>query len=341
MNSDKPLVSVVIPAYDVEKFIPKTLESVLKQTYENLEIIVVNDGSVDKTGVVVENILGNQNRFPYKVIHKKNEGVSVARNVGIENAKGKYLKFLDGDDWLEPDAVQVLVETCEKYNCEIAFGGQDVVSSKGRVLYKYNESYVYDEGLKNPREVLRDFLVGKSYISMNSSIFLKSVVDKYEIRFTKGAKFGEDNEFISKFLYFSNAAYMFNRKFSSLVYRHNSVTKQATLAVFHNVGSMKRLKRFFELNNESELVKLLEEYVIPKAYAWTIGNLAYNGYSFRKWIKIARAPNIRKQILKLKREYNPTKMGKEMKFVLRMYAISPELTYVLLRTANIIFRLKA
>ncbi|MFN4267842.1 MAG: glycosyltransferase family 2 protein [Fervidobacterium pennivorans] len=341
MNSDKPLVSVVIPAYDVEKFIPKTLESVLKQTYENLEIIVVNDGSVDKTGVVVENILGNQNRFPYKVIHKKNEGVSVARNVGIENAKGKYLKFLDGDDWLEPDAVQVLVETCEKYNCEIAFGGQDVVSSKGRVLYKYNESYVYDEGLKNPREVLRDFLVGKSYISMNSSIFLKSVVDKYEIRFTKGAKFGEDNEFISKFLYFSNAAYMFNRKFSSLVYRHNSVTKQATLAVFHNVGSMKRLKRFFELNNESELVKLLEEYVIPKAYAWTIGNLAYNGYSFRKWIKIARAPNIRKQILKLKREYNPTKMGKEMKFVLRMYAISPGLTYVLLRTANIIFRLKA
>ncbi len=341
MNSDKPLVSVVIPAYDVEKFIPKTLESVLKQTYENLEIIVVNDGSVDKTGVVVENILGNQNRFPYKVIHKKNEGVSVARNVGIENAKGKYLKFLDGDDWLEPDAVQVLVETCEKYNCEIAFGGQDVVSSKGRVLYKYNESYVYDEGLKNPREVLRDFLVGKSHISMNSSIFLKSVVDKYEIRFTKGAKFGEDNEFISKFLYFSNAAYMFNRKFSSVVYRHNSVTKQATLAVFHNVGSMKRLKRFFELNNESELVKLLEEYVIPKAYAWTIGNLAYNGYSFRKWIKIARAPNIRKQILKLKREYNPTKMGKEMKFVLRMYAISPELTYVLLRTANIIFRLKA
>jgi glycosyltransferase involved in cell wall biosynthesis len=74
MNSDKPLVSVVIPAYDVEKFIPKTLESVLKQTYENLEIIVVNDGSVDKTGVVVENILGNQNRFPYKVIHKKMKG---------------------------------------------------------------------------------------------------------------------------------------------------------------------------------------------------------------------------------------------------------------------------
>jgi len=341
MSNGKSLVSVIIPAYNVENYIPKTLESVLGQTYENIEIIVVNDGSKDGTGSVVENMLRNQNRFAYRVIHQQNKGVSVARNVGIENAKGKYLKFLDGDDWLEPDAVQVLVETCEKYNCEIAFGGQDVVSSKGRVLYKYNESYVYDQGLKNPREVLRDFLVGKSYISMNSSIFLKSVVDKYEIRFTKGAKFGEDNEFISKFLYFSNAAYMFNRKFSSLVYRHNSITKQATLAVFHNVGSMKRLKRFFELYNESELVKLLEECVIPKAYAWAIGNLAYNGYPFRKWIKIARAPNIRKQILRLKCEHNPTRMGEEMNFALRMYAISPELTYVLLRTANMIFRLKA
>jgi len=341
MSNEKPLVSVIIPAYNIEKYIPKTLESVLGQTYENIEIIVVNDGSKDGTGSVVENMLRNQSRFPYRVIHQQNQGVSVVRNVGIENAKGKYLKFLDGDDWLEPDAVQVLVETCEKYNCEIAFGGQNVVSSKGRVLYKYYETYVYDEGLKNPREVIRDFLVGKSYISMNSSIFLKSVVDKHEIRFTKGAKYGEDNEFISKFLYFSSKAYVLDKKFSSVVYRHSSVTKQTTLEVFHNVGSMTRLKRFFELYNESELLKLLEEYVIPKAYAWTIGNLAYNGYPFRKWIKISKAPNIRKQILKLKREHNPTKMGKEMNFVLRMYAISPELTYVLLRTANMIFRLKA
>ncbi|QIV78977.1 glycosyltransferase family 2 protein [Fervidobacterium pennivorans] len=341
MSLEKPLVSVVIPAYNVETFIPKTLESVLKQTYENLEIIVVNDGSVDKTGDTVENILANQNRFPYKVIHKRNEGVSVARNIGIENAKGKYIKFLDGDDWLLPDAVEVLVEACEKNNCEIAFGGQDVATPNGKVLYRYDETYVYEEGLKDVRKVNKDFLKGITYISLNSSIFLKNVIDTNQLRFTKGALFAEDNEFISKFLHFSRHAYILNRCIAVLVFRQNSTTKKATLASFHNVASMKRLRRFFERHNEQELVKILDEFVIPSAYAWTIGNLAFNGYPFLEWVRIGRNKNIRNQILKAKCEQNPTKMGKQLSFVKVAYSLFPELSYVLLRLAGIVFRFKS
>ncbi|WP_448384816.1 glycosyltransferase family 2 protein [Fervidobacterium sp.] len=341
MNSDKPLVSVVIPAYNVEKFIPKTLESVLKQTYENLEIIVVNDGSVDKTGAIVEKILGNQNRFPYKIIHKKNEGVSVARNVGIENAKGKYIKFLDGDDWLVPDAIEVLVEACERNDCEIAFGGQDVVTTNGKVLYRYDETYVYEEGLKDAKKITKDFLLSRTHISLNSSIFLKSVIDTNQLRFTKGALFGEDNEFISKFLHFSKWAYVLDRSIAAAVFRQNSTTKKATLATFHGVASMKRLKRFFEVNNREEFVKILDEFVIPNAYAWTIGNLAFNGYPFLKWIRLGRDKNIRSQILKVKYKQNLTKMGKQLSFVKVTYSLFPELTYVLLRLAGIVFRLKS
>jgi len=339
MNSEEPLVSVVIPAYNVEKFIPKTLESVLGQTYENLEIIVVNDGSVDKTGAVVEKILGSQSRFPYKVIHKRNEGVSVARNVGIENAKGKYIKFLDGDDWLIPDAIEVLVEACEKNSCEIAFGGQDVMTTNGNVLYRYDETYLYEEGLKDTRTVSKDFLMFKTHISVNSSIFLKSVIDKNQLRFTNGALMAEDTEFISKFLYFTNLAYVLNRAISSAVFRKSSTTKQVTLRTFHNVGSMKRLRRFFEIHNEPELVKILDEYVIPNAYAWTIGNLAFNGYPFLKWVKISRDKYIRSQVLKVKYELNPTKMGRQLAFIKAVYTLFPELTYILLRLVGIVFRL--
>jgi len=341
MSLEKPLVSVVIPAYNVEKFIPKTLESVLKQTYENLEIIVVNDGSVDKTGVVVENILGNQNRFPYKVIHKKNEGVSVARNVGIENAKGKYIKFLDGDDWLVPDAIEVLVKVCEENNCEIAFGGQDVVTPNGKVLYRYDETYVYEEGLKDTKNVSKDFLMFKTHISLNSSIFLINVITTYQLRFTKGALFGEDNEFILKFLHFSKRAYILNRCIAAALFRQNSTTKKATLASFHNVASVKRLRRFFGIHNEQELVKILDEFVIPNAYAWTIGNLAFNGYPFLKWLKIAKDTNIRSQIFKVKYKQNPTKMGRQLNFVKVAYSLFPELAYVLLRLAGIVFRFKS
>ncbi|MFN3692324.1 MAG: glycosyltransferase family 2 protein, partial [Fervidobacterium sp.] len=93
----KPLVSVIIPAYNVEGYIEKTIESVLNQTYRNLEIIVVNDGSTDKTREIAYNILKNSG-VNFKIIDQTNQGVSVARNVGIENASGDYIKFLDGDD---------------------------------------------------------------------------------------------------------------------------------------------------------------------------------------------------------------------------------------------------
>lgn len=339
--SEKPLVSIVIPAYNVEKFIPKTLESVLGQTYENLEIIVVNDGSVDKTGAVVEKILGSQSRFPYKVIHKRNEGVSVARNVGIENAKGKYIKFLDGDDWLVPDAIEVLVEACERNDCEIAFGGQDVVTPNGKVLYRYDETYVYEEGLKDAKKITKDFLLSRTHISLNSSIFLMDVIDTNQLRFTKGALFGEDNEFISKFLSFSSFAYVLNRAIASAVFRYSSTTKRPTLTCFHNVGSMKRLRRFFEIRNESELVKILDEFVIPNAFAWTIGNLAFNGYPFTKWIRIGRCRNIREQVLKVKYRQNPTKMGRQLSFIRTTYELFPELTYIILRLAGIMFKSKS
>ena len=114
---DEKLVSVIIPAYNIEDYIGRCLDSVISQTYKNLEIIVVDDGSRDHTGEILDNYAKKDRRI--KVIHKENGGVSSARNKGIEAAEGDYIGFIDGDDLIEPEMYKTLVDLLEEENADI------------------------------------------------------------------------------------------------------------------------------------------------------------------------------------------------------------------------------
>ena len=103
----KNLISIIIPAYNIENYIAKCLDSLLNQTYRNLEIIVVDDGSSDNTGKVIDDYLSKYDNI--KVIHKKNAGVSAARNSGIEVASGDYIGFVDGDDTVDEEMFHIVV----------------------------------------------------------------------------------------------------------------------------------------------------------------------------------------------------------------------------------------
>lgn len=112
------LVSVIVPIYKVEKYLIRCVESIQKQTYRNLEIILVDDGSPDSCGKMCDELAKKDKRI--KVIHKVNGGLSDARNVGIEVAKGEYLAFVDSDDWLDLDMIELLYNLCEQRDAEIA-----------------------------------------------------------------------------------------------------------------------------------------------------------------------------------------------------------------------------
>lgn len=103
MNVMEELVSVIIPVYKVEKYLERCVESVQKQTFQNLEIILVDDGSPDLCGAMCDEMAKTDPRI--KVIHKNNGGLSDARNVGIEMASGNYIVFVDSDDWLDLDMI--------------------------------------------------------------------------------------------------------------------------------------------------------------------------------------------------------------------------------------------
>lgn len=116
----KPLVSVIVPVYKVEEYLPKCINSILNQTYRNLEVILVDDGSPDNCGALCDQYAEQDARV--RVIHRENGGISAARNSGLEIMQGDYLIFVDSDDWLAMDAVQVLYDRLQQDDSDVAMG---------------------------------------------------------------------------------------------------------------------------------------------------------------------------------------------------------------------------
>lgn len=142
------LISIVVPIYNVEKYIPECVDSIIAQTYENIEIILVNDGSTDNSGSVCEEYAKKDARI--KVIHKKNGGLSDARNAGIKIAKGEYIGFVDSDDWIETDMYEKLIKACLENNADISICGlfRDYVDKSIKCPSPNNKVYSSENALK-------------------------------------------------------------------------------------------------------------------------------------------------------------------------------------------------
>lgn len=131
----KELISVIVPVYNVEKYLEKCIKSITNQTYHNLEIILVNDGSQDKSGKICDFWAQKDSRI--KVIHKENGGLSDARNVGIKIATGEYIGFVDSDDYINPNFYEILMTNMNRYKADISACS----------IRKFSEEEVLDESL--------------------------------------------------------------------------------------------------------------------------------------------------------------------------------------------------
>lgn len=122
------LISVIVPVYNVEKLLPKCLDSILAQTHENLEIILVDDGTKDRGGLICDEYAARDSRI--KVIHKENGGLSSARNAGLDIARGEYIGFVDSDDWIEPQMYETMLALAEKHGVKLVCAGRWDVSER-------------------------------------------------------------------------------------------------------------------------------------------------------------------------------------------------------------------
>ena len=160
-----PLVSMMIPVYKVEKFICRCIDSVIGQTYKNLEIILINDGSPDRCGEICDKNEKKDKRI--RVIHQKNQGVSAARNAGLEIATGQWLYFLDSDDYISAPAIEKMVSTAEKGHHDIVIAGYYIVTSDKKTVSRSENWEKTDDLTEIRRKILLDelpnFVCGKLY----------------------------------------------------------------------------------------------------------------------------------------------------------------------------------
>ena len=179
----KPLYSVIIPVYNVEKNIGRCIESVLKQSCGDFELLLIDDGSSDRSWIICEKY---QKKDPRIItIHQENQGVSIARNIGLDKARGKYIVFIDSDDFVESDLLYKL----DQFDVDLVLVGfSDYLKDKvTKVILDKNERWTIDSD-----EGIRKFLDKKSSVFVWGKRYKKSIIDKYHIRFRSDMKFSED-----------------------------------------------------------------------------------------------------------------------------------------------------
>ena len=240
----QPLVSIVIPVYNAEKTLAAVIESIQKQTWTNLQIILVNDGSTDGSLKLARSLTESDSRMT--VITQENRGVSAARNAGIELCRGKYIRFVDADDTLPPESTEQLVLKAEQDDSDLVIGGY--TEYIGLIAHSHNlenrdDTLMCDEVLQLLCRKSTTYFYGVLW----NKIFRSKLIAEMNLRFESGLTYGEDFAFIV--MYLRQAKKVSFLKTSLYDYRRNSgsmTIRQVADCVIHpwrNIDTKRRLYR--------------------------------------------------------------------------------------------------
>ena len=214
---NNPLISVIVPIYKVELYLDRCVQSIVDQTYQNLEIILVDDGSPDACPAICDSWVARDCRI--KVFHKKNGGPSSARNAGLDICRGEYVTFVDGDDWVEADMYETLLRACNDHNTRISVCGRYVVSADDKYIDK---CYALPGSISSTDFTARMFVGDCCDSSACDKLFNKSLWDN--VRFPDGRIY-EDVAIMYRVVLNSERVAIVNRPLYNYFRRGGSITK--------------------------------------------------------------------------------------------------------------------
>ena len=272
------LISVVVPIYKVEMYLKQCINSIIKQTYTNLEIILVDDGSPDNCPKICDEFKEKDSRVV--VIHKENGGLSDARNAGIDVAKGKYIAFIDSDDYIHNEFIEELYNHIVSEKAQISMCTIQKVNEKDEVI---EEIPITEEKVISGRKAILEFnnFSISNVVAWNKLYNIELFKD---IRYPKG-KIHEDEFTTYKLLYLAKRVAISNRKLYYYRYNQNSITnKQFNEKRLDVIDALEERIEFFKNRNEIELYEnTLNLYLGTLIYLYDIGNKNMNN-SIKKMI---------------------------------------------------------
>lgn len=227
-------VSVIIPSYNSGRFLNKAIESLVNQTYKNLEVIIVNDGSTDNTEEIAKKWQKRDERIKY-IKHQKNKGLSAARNTGIKNSQGEYIAFLDADDIWLPQKIEIQLKKLNELNADLIFSNWYIWDPKNDTKIKAFDSNPIESG----KDVLR-FLIKKNFGNPSTAVLKKLILEKVGL-FDEGLKSSEDYDLWLRFLLngmkitFCDEPLIYSRKHSGQMTLNTYIMRTSRLKVFKKI----------------------------------------------------------------------------------------------------------
>ena len=296
-------VSVIIPAYNAEKYLSECLDSVLNQTHQNIELIIVNDGSEDNTKVILDQYAARYENI--KVVHTENGGVSRARNMGLDNADGKYVMFLDSDDLLVPNAVEILLRDLTDSNAGVAIGSMDSKTENIEADLQGTSVNIW-----NGTEALEKSLEDNPFMySSCAKLYKREFVEN--VRFSEGRKIHEDSYFV--FRVFLNKPIVIARDIHIYKYRvnENSASHEAFSEKYFDILYFANEKYKTVEENYPHLLDKAKNMLVKSNIAMLQCLLNTNEKKYKKDIK-----NCIREVKKHKRYFIPAYPGDKKRFTI-------------------------
>lgn len=311
------LISIIVPVYNVEKYLEECIVSLVNQTYKNIEIIIVNDGSTDSSSELCEKLAKYDNRI--KVIHKKNAGLGLARNTGLEYVKGKYVTFIDSDDFADIDLVEKLYNGIVSDNADTCIGGFKRVNDDGNILYEeVYESITYSENQVVENLLLR--MLGSSpkksdaiRMSVWNVLFSVEIIKNNNLEFCSERKYiSEDLIFDIDYYQHSNKVSVINSSAYNYRVNNNSLTMKYRDDKFIKCKFMynevcTKIKEY-SLRTEA-ILRLQRQYFVNIRTCISQENIKISRLSYKDAIKNIKLICNDKQLQIIIKEYPKDKVG--------------------------------
>ena len=305
-------VSVILPVFNEQDYIKSTLDSIINQNFEGYEVIVIDDGSTDDTLNIVEETFQNLT-LPHQIVHQKNMGVSAARNRGMSLAKGEYIVFVDGDDYILTNHLSQL------YN-----GGYDF--SLIQMVKKENDEltnpHVYESDEISTEDFIKLELEMKIPFNFVQLSYRSDIIRKHNLKFREDVSYGEDTDFAIRALSYGNSIKISNEITYYYIQHSDSLISTSKLKRFEYIPVLEDLAEFFKRQNKNDLSQLVHTSRIPKAIFGNMNYFFYNDYDFDEVIQKMKDLDLFDKLSKFKGD-------KKFGLKIKLFLLNPKLYYIM------------